>query len=105
MRTRDWEWAADGISITWDDGVSCTYPAIWLYDNNPEHRDPRTRQRLIDVADLPTEPRISTGQLTERAVRLVWADDSVSEYSSDWLFQHRYRSTVDRRPNIHETRT
>jgi len=104
MRVRAWTCEFDGISITWDDGAKCGYPAIWLYDNNPAYRDSRTGQRLIDVADLPAEPRIRNGQLMERAVRLMWADDNVSEYALDWLFQHGSQLAMNRTPGIQEIR-
>ena len=89
MRVHDLTCGSDAISISWDNGVSCTYPAIWLYDNKPAHRDPRNGQRWIDVSELPAEPQIKSGELTDTAVHLTWADESVSEYDPGWLFEHR----------------
>ena len=36
------------------------FHALWLYDNarHPEIRDPGNGQRLVTMADLPTDPRI-----------------------------------------------
>lgn len=50
------------LSIEWADGRRSDFPALWLRDNCPEDRDPSNHQRLIDVADLPEEPRIASAQ-------------------------------------------
>ncbi len=56
-----------------DDGQACevirdsgpdrssvhVFDALWLRDNAPRHRDPDNGQRLIDVLDLPDDPRIA----------------------------------------------
>src|SRR5262249_52440220 len=88
MRVHDLTWESDAISICWDNGVNCKYHAMWLYDNKPAHRDPRTGQRRVDIADLPAEPQIRSGQLADTALRLTWADETISEYDLNWLFQH-----------------
>jgi gamma-butyrobetaine dioxygenase len=77
---------------------------MWLYDNNPAHRDARTGQHLIGAADLPAEPRIQDAQLTDSAVRLIWADATVSEYSLDWLLQYSPQPAMNRPPNRREIR-
>ena len=96
---------SDAISISWDNGVNCTYPAIWLYDNKPEHREPRTGQRWIDVADLPAEPRIRDSQLLDNAVRLTWADENVSEYDLRWLLEHSPQRALDSMEDTVQIRT
>src|SRR5262245_16739370 len=96
MTLRDCTCSSDKISITWDDGDVSEYHAIWLADNNPAHRDVRNQQRLIDVADLPADPRIASGYLSDGCVRLVWTDQTVSEFSLDWLFLHRPGTTRKR---------
>jgi len=105
VKVRTWTFDSGAVSITWGDNLCCVYPAIWLYDNNPVHREPRTGQRFIDIADLPAEPRIRDGHLIESALRLVWADDTVAEYRLDWLFQQSSQPAMDRMPSIHGMRT
>jgi gamma-butyrobetaine dioxygenase len=105
MRVQELTCGSDSISIGWDNGVNCTYPAIWLYDNKPAHRDPRTGQRWIDAADLPAEPQIKVGQLVDNAVRLTWADESVSEYDLGWLLQHIPERPVNPMPSQPSIRT
>jgi len=100
VRPRNLVCESDRLTITWDDGQLCEYLAIWLCDNDPAKRDPGNGQRLIDVADLPAEPRISAGELLSGVVRLVWIDQTVSEISLDWLFRHRPEGAGKRIPNI-----
>jgi gamma-butyrobetaine dioxygenase len=88
VRVQDLACGSGALSITWDNGLICTYPAIWLYDNKPEHRDAHTGQRWIDVADLPPEPRIKSGHLVNTTIHLTWVDESLSEYKLDWLLRH-----------------
>ena len=48
------------VRVTWQDNHEREFPSLWLFDNNPVNRDPRTGQRLIDVADSllrPVRPR------------------------------------------------
>ena len=100
MRPRTLACASDRLTIVWDDGQLSDYYAVWLSDNNTANRDPRNGQRLIDVADLPPELRISDGELIDNVVRLVWVDQTVSEFSLDWLFRHRPEAAGHLTPNI-----
>src|SRR5215813_1217928 len=84
---------SDRVRITWSDGEVSEFHAIWLADNDPEHRDRRTKQRLIDVADLPADPRIVSGELRGDCLRLLWNDRTISEFSLNWLFQQRPGAT------------
>jgi gamma-butyrobetaine dioxygenase len=77
------------LTVEWDDGTSGEFPGIWLRDNLPEDRDRYSGQRLIDVTELPIEPRIATATLAERGVRIVWQDESrVSTFALGWLYEH-----------------
>jgi gamma-butyrobetaine dioxygenase len=60
------------LTLGWPDGSEQTLTALWLLDNAPEHRDPHSGQRLIDVADLPVAPRIRAASLEEEWVRIDW---------------------------------
>lgn len=89
MMPRHWICASDRLSITWDDGPPSEYHAIWLADNNPAHRDRCNRQRLIDVTELPSAPLIAAGELRNDYLRLVWTNQTITEFSLEWLFVHR----------------
>ncbi len=47
------------LCIEWADGTLSEYASIWLRDNLREDRDPHSGQRLVDIADLPENPKIS----------------------------------------------
>jgi len=74
------------VTLTWENSAYSVYPAIWLRDNDPANRDPRTGQRLISLLDFPREPRLRgaeaqpPGQLT-----LSWEDGPTSVFDLAWL--------------------
>jgi gamma-butyrobetaine dioxygenase len=76
------------LTLEWPDGGRQELPAEWLLDNAPEHRDPHSGQRLIDIADLPARPRIRAAHLEveKGLVRLEW-DESLppTRLSARWL--------------------
>ena len=59
------------LALGWDDGTSGEFASIWLRDNRPEERDRHSGQRLIDVADLPVEPRIRAAVLAGKQARIT----------------------------------
>jgi alpha-ketoglutarate-dependent taurine dioxygenase len=76
------------LTVEWDDGTSGQFASVWLRDNLPEDRDGHSGQRLIDVTELPVEPRIRTATLADTDVRIVWRDESrVSTFALDWLYE------------------
>ena len=48
----------DMLGIEWADGTMSEFASLWLRDNLREDRDPHSGQRLIDIADLPEDPKI-----------------------------------------------
>jgi hypothetical protein len=48
----------DMLGIEWADGTLSEFASLWLRDNLREDRDPHSGQRLIDIADLPEDPKI-----------------------------------------------
>jgi alpha-ketoglutarate-dependent taurine dioxygenase len=76
------------LSVEWDDGTSAEFASIWLRDNLPEDRDGYSGQRLIDVTELPLQPRIRSATLADATVRVAWQDESrVSTFALDWLYE------------------
>jgi gamma-butyrobetaine dioxygenase len=85
MTVRDWRWWHDAVALTWDDGHTSEYPAVWLRDNDPTHRDARTGQRVVDIASLPLEPVIAHAAMEDARLRLEWDGASSTNFSLDWL--------------------
>ena len=80
----------DLLTVEWTDGSASQFASVWLRDNLPEDRDRHNSQRLVDVADLPPEPRIREATLGGAELSIRWQDeDLTSNFSLDWLRQHR----------------
>jgi alpha-ketoglutarate-dependent taurine dioxygenase len=76
------------LIIHWGDGTYGEFASIWLRDNLPEDRDSHSGQRLIDVTDLPQEPRIRSATLLEADLLISWqGEDRSSIIKLDWLYQ------------------
>jgi hypothetical protein len=81
------------LIIHWSDGACGEFASIWLRDNLPEDRDSHSGQRLIDVTDLPQEPRIRSATLVGADLLISWqGEDRSSIIKLDWLL-----SAVQRR--------
>jgi gamma-butyrobetaine dioxygenase len=77
------------LTVEWNDGTSGEFASVWLRDNLPEDRDRHSGQRLIDVTDLPVEPRIRAAMLADTDVRVAWEGEArVSSFAADWLYEH-----------------
>ena len=74
------------LAIEWHDGRVAEFASVWLRDNRREDRDPHSGQRLIDVCDLPAEPRIRAAELVDGALRIVWDDEpAAAMFDLAWL--------------------
>ncbi|HME37479.1 MAG TPA: TauD/TfdA family dioxygenase [Steroidobacteraceae bacterium] len=79
----------DMLGIEWADGSSSEFASLWLRDNVREDRDPHSGQRLIDIADLPEDPRIRSAQAGDGAVRVEWeAESRTARFDVEWLLAH-----------------
>jgi len=80
------------VRIDWTDGHRSVYDALWLRDNCPADRDPRTGQRLVDIADLPEDPSIgAVSHNSETAVLITWSGEAKSTwFPLAWLRDHCY---------------
>jgi alpha-ketoglutarate-dependent taurine dioxygenase len=82
----------DLLSVTWSDGQRTDFPCLWLADNDPVHRDAHSGQRLIDVADLPDEPKIRQATVNDGHVRIDWQGGGPStSIAIAWLASERSR--------------
>ena len=92
----------DTLGVSWADGSVDEFASIWLYDNAPAHRDPHSGQRLVDIADLPEQPRIRAAAVQNGRIRVEW-EGSIEGVWFDlpWLAAQRdrrsYRPEFDAR--------
>jgi alpha-ketoglutarate-dependent taurine dioxygenase len=76
----------DLLCIEWSDGTLVEYASIWLRDNLREDRDPHSGQRLIDVVDLPEDPKIRSAAARNGAVAIEWEGEPLaSSFELPWL--------------------
>ncbi|MGW2251291.1 2-trimethylaminoethylphosphonate dioxygenase [Kitasatospora sp. NPDC001660] len=62
-------------------------PTYWLRDNCPcaECRDPRTGQKLFQIADLPEDLAVAAQCELDGNLELLWSDGHRSRYPLGWL--------------------
>jgi gamma-butyrobetaine dioxygenase len=81
----------EGLTVHWSDGTVGEFASIWLRDNLPEDRDRHSGQRLIDVTDLPADPRIRNAALNDVAARIDWQDEPLSStIALEWLYDYAH---------------
>lgn len=89
----------DMLSIEWPDGTLGEYASLWLRDNLREDRDPHSGQRLIDIADLPENPRIRSAAARNGAVQVEWESESrPASFELQWLLAHASSRSGPRPP-------
>jgi gamma-butyrobetaine dioxygenase len=77
------------LTVHWSDGTVGEYASIWLRDNLPEDRERPSGQRLVDVTDLPPDPRIRAAELSGASANISWQDEArVSAIALDWLYDY-----------------
>jgi alpha-ketoglutarate-dependent taurine dioxygenase len=76
----------EALTIEWSDGLRAEFASEWLRDNLPKHRDPHSGQRLVDVADLPEQPRIRRAVSRDGSVVVEWEGESeAAAFAIEWL--------------------
>ncbi|MCP9482734.1 TauD/TfdA family dioxygenase [Shimia sp. CNT1-13L.2] len=81
------------LTLTADDGATTRFHAIWLRDNaiDGQTRDPDNGQRLITLADLSLDTKISTATLEGDKVNLTFTpEDHSATYDLNWLLANSY---------------
>ncbi len=77
---------AELLSVEWIDGQVDAFPSLWLRDNVSEDRDPHSGQRLVDIADLPEEPRIRSAAARDGTVHVEWEGETrPAAFDINWL--------------------
>ncbi len=78
-----------GLIVDWSDGGHAEFASVWLRDNLPQDRDAHSGQRLIDVTDLPADPKIRSARLNGSEIRIDWNDDTrTTIFDAHWLYQY-----------------
>jgi alpha-ketoglutarate-dependent taurine dioxygenase len=89
---------SDMLNIEWADGTTSEFASLWLRDNLREDRDPHSGQRLIDIADLPEDPKIRSAVAHNGAVIIEWESESRSaSFELKWLLAHASNRSPGRR--------
>jgi gamma-butyrobetaine dioxygenase len=79
----------DMLRVEWADGTLSEFASLWLRDNLTEDRDPHSGQRLIDIADLPEDPKIRSAEAHDGAVNIEWESEVRSaSFALEWLRAH-----------------
>lgn len=74
------------LTIEWRDGRVADFASVWLRDNRREDRDAYSGQRLVDVADLPRDPRIRSADVLGGALLVAWDNEpGTSTFDLEWL--------------------
>ncbi len=83
-------WSEPGmLGIEWPDGNVSEFASLWLRDNLPQDRDPHSGQRLIDIVDLPENPRIRSAVAHDGTVDVEWeAESRTASFELEWLRTH-----------------
>jgi len=90
----------DMLGIEWSDGTSSEFASVWLRDNLREDRDPNSGQRLIDIADLPENPRIRAATAHDGTVQVEWeSEPRPASFELQWLLAHA-ANRPERRPKF-----
>ena len=81
------DWSAGSLILEWAQGAVGEFSSLWLRDNRPEDRDAHSGQRLVDVADLPADPRIRAVGVHGGAIVVEWdGEAAAARFEPGWLF-------------------
>ena len=83
--------AREVLTIEWAEGGVSEFASLWLLDNRPEDRDAHSGQRLVDISDLPENPRIRSAIARDGKVRIEWEGESpAASFEIAWLAAHAW---------------
>jgi alpha-ketoglutarate-dependent taurine dioxygenase len=87
----------DTLSVEWRSGAVSEFSSLWLRDNLTEDRDPHNGQRLVDITDLPADPRIRAARAADGAVLIEWQGEvRPACFGLDWLARHAAGAAAQR---------
>ncbi len=90
------------LRVTWDQGLSARFHAIWLRDNaqDGQTRDRANGQRLITLQQVPKDTAIAEARIEGSAVQIRFQPEGKGiAFESAWLQAHIYdRAPRDEAP-------
>jgi alpha-ketoglutarate-dependent taurine dioxygenase len=88
------------LTVQWASGEVSEFASVWLRDNLREDRDPHSGQRLVDIADLPVEPKIRSAVADDTMVHVEWESEPCpASFDLEWLARHG-RASAAARPEL-----
>ena len=89
--------------VTWADGTSGHFHAVWLRDNCQDERcrHPGNGQRLFDILDLPADLRLARAEPTAggEELEVVFAPENhATRFAAGWLRARRYDEVERKAP-------
>eukprot|EP01006_Ploeotia_vitrea_P010664 TRINITY_DN27661_c0_g1_i1.p1 TRINITY_DN27661_c0_g1~~TRINITY_DN27661_c0_g1_i1.p1 ORF type:complete len:469 (-),score=33.96 TRINITY_DN27661_c0_g1_i1:215-1621(-) len=76
------------VNVQWTDNLSASFHALWLWDNNPSHKEPDSQQRMFAPGDTPLDTTVETATLSPNGLQLVFSDGKQAHFDSQWLKEH-----------------
>src|SRR5579862_7709292 len=74
------------LTIKWGNGDVSEFASLWLRDNVPAERDPHSGQRLIDIVEVPGDPRIRAARADAGGVHIEWeGEPRPARFALAWL--------------------
>jgi alpha-ketoglutarate-dependent taurine dioxygenase len=74
------------LTVRWRSGGESEFASLWLRDNVRADRDPHSGQRLIDIADLPVQPRIRAARADNGSVHIDFEGEAQpATFGLGWL--------------------
>jgi alpha-ketoglutarate-dependent taurine dioxygenase len=74
------------LTVRWRSGDVSEFASLWLRDNVRADRDPHSGQRLIDIADLPPQPRIRAVRAANGSVHIDFeGEEQPATFGLEWL--------------------
>jgi gamma-butyrobetaine dioxygenase len=89
------------LLIEWADGRRSEFSSVWLRDNCPGDRDSANGQRLVDIVDLPANPRIRSAWMQADSVVVQWeSEPEATAFDLGWLARHAPGEPALRGPEL-----
>jgi [2-(trimethylamino)ethyl]phosphonate dioxygenase len=77
------------VAVTWADGRSSRFPALWLADNRPETRRGAEGQRMVDAVELPEHIVVRAAKILAGGIEVMFSSfEQPSLFEPAWLRRH-----------------
>ena len=88
------------VALTWEDGATARFHAIWLRDNalDGETRDPGNGQRRITLADIPQTIAVVSASVQGDSLAIEFDTGERADFPARWLRDRIYDKPVATAP-------